>query len=399
MTKRVLALLLAVLLILPLPAAAVEWSQGLPSGANVVRFAPSNVTLSEGWNATGGLSIVIRYATPTGAQINMFGSGISSFRLLVEYKFSDETEGNITTLDVTDGGSFLELDARPQGYTLDVRICFYVTAQRSGTTIDMYSEWAEARISGEADPFYTPPKDSEPQGEPQDVLTFGEPEPEPEPEPEEEPGIELEPLPLPSTPPETWTASGWAIEEVKNAHRRGLIPERLATADLKQGATRLEFVEICVQVYLAMTGETMLPTAVSPFIDCDDLAARYAYQLGITNGTSGSVTNATLKFEPNKPITRQDAATMLARVYKRAVMPGWSIATDGKYDFSYTAPAPFADDSVIAAYAKQNVYYMAANSIIKGEERGGQFYFNPYGNITREQALLIGVRMLDNLYY
>ena len=96
---------------------------------------------------------------------------------------------------------------------------------------------------------------------------------------------------------------------------------------------------------------------------------------------------------------------MLTRVYKAVTLDGWTLATDGDYTLSYTKPAPFADDKQISGYAKDSVYFMAANSIINGV---GNNNFAPrnttsaqeatgYANATREAALLIAVRMVENL--
>lgn len=68
-------------------------------------------------------------------------------------------------------------------------------------------------------------------------------------------------------------------------------------------------------------------------------------------------------------------------------------------------PTPFGDDQTISAYARDSVYFMAANNIILGFEDST---FRPqnvtdkdaavgYANATREQALIIAVRMVDNL--
>ena len=68
-------------------------------------------------------------------------------------------------------------------------------------------------------------------------------------------------------------------------------------------------------------------------------------------------------------------------------------------------PARFADDADISGWAKDSVYFMAANKIINGV---GDNRFAPrnittdqeargYANATREQALAIAVRMVENL--
>ena len=73
--------------------------------------------------------------------------------------------------------------------------------------------------------------------------------------------------------------------------------------------------------------------------------------------------------------------------------------------FALTAPAAFADDAEISGWARDSVYFMAANKIINGM---GNNRFVPrnttseqqakgYANATREQALAIAMRMVKNL--
>ena len=93
------------------------------------------------------------------------------------------------------------------------------------------------------------------------------------------------------------------------------------------------------------------------------------------------------------------------RTFKRATMNGWTIQNDSEFKLNYTKPAPFADDNKISDWAKDSVYFMAANGIINGV---GNNQFAPkntttdeeargYANATREQALIIAVRMVENL--
>lgn len=108
---------------------------------------------------------------------------------------------------------------------------------------------------------------------------------------------------------------------------------------------------------------------------------------------------------PDSLLTREQAATMLTRVFKKASIPGWTLETDSQFTLKYTKPLPFADDSNISTWAKDSVYFMAANGVLKGI---GNNSFGPrpitaaeirinHACATREQALLIAVRMLGNL--
>lgn len=194
-------------------------------------------------------------------------------------------------------------------------------------------------------------------------------------------------------------ASAWATVELKKADALGLIPDALRGADLTKPITRAEFAAVSVKVYEALSGTKAIPAVNNPFTDTKDLEVLKAYNLGVTTGTAAD------KFSPDVLLNREQAATMLTRVFKRVTLVGWTIQTDSQYTLPYTKPAPFADDHLISSWAKDSVYFMVANDIIKGT---GNNLFSPrattpeeeaknYASATREQALVIAVRMVENL--
>ena len=194
-------------------------------------------------------------------------------------------------------------------------------------------------------------------------------------------------------------SSRWAEDEVERAEELGLVPEVLSGQDMTKPITRLEFAAVCVKVFEYLSGTQAVPAVVNPFTDTDDLEVLKAYNANITNGTSATT------FEPDALLTREQCATMLTRVFKRVTMPGWSISADGDFTLTYTKPAPFADDALISGWAKDSVYFMAANGIIQGmgENRFVPHNTTPeeearnYANATREQTLAIAVRMVEKL--
>ena len=179
-----------------------------------------------------------------------------------------------------------------------------------------------------------------------------------------------------------------------------LIPAELQNKDLTQSITRLEFCAVAVQLYEKMGGAALDPGALTnPFADTSADVVKKAYALGITNGMTATT------FEPYTLISREQLATMLTRVYKALNLPGWTLATDHLYSLDYSGVTPFDDDALISAYAKPSVYFMVKNEVIKGmtpttfaprnttsaEEAIG------YANASREQALIMAVRMFQKL--
>ncbi len=195
------------------------------------------------------------------------------------------------------------------------------------------------------------------------------------------------------------TASDWAKPELEKAQELGLIPAVLDGADLTQPITRAEFAAVSVKAYEKLSGVSAIPAVNNPFTDTTDVEVLKAYNTGITSGISAD------KFDPNALLNREQAATMLTRVFKKVSLSGWTLATDSNFTLPYEKPAAFADDKDISDWAKDSVYFMAANKIIAGV---GDNKFAPknvtsqdeatgYANATREQALIIAVRMVENL--
>ena len=179
-----------------------------------------------------------------------------------------------------------------------------------------------------------------------------------------------------------------------------LIPAELQNRDLTRPITRVEFCAVAVRLYEQMGGQQLdAATLTVPFTDTSSDAVKKAYALGITNGVSDT------SFAPYTNISREQLATMLTRVYKALNLPGWTLATDSQYQLDYSGVTPFADDKDISAFAKPSVYFMVKNEVIKGTSATT---FSPrnvtaaqeavgYANASREQALIMAVRMFQKL--
>ncbi len=177
---------------------------------------------------------------------------------------------------------------------------------------------------------------------------------------------------------EKWTkASDWAKPELEKAIELGVYPASLENKDLTGNITRAEQAALTVKIYEAVTGKAVEPVK-NPFTDTNDVEIVKAYTLGITSGTTETT------FSPEDNLTREQAAAMLARVYKKIT---------GKDTLDFEMPAQFADHNQISSYATESVYFMNAMGYIKGTNNG----FEPQGLCAREAALAIAQRMASNL--
>ena len=193
-----------------------------------------------------------------------------------------------------------------------------------------------------------------------------------------------------------WQSSGWAEESVIKAGETGLIPDSLKNADLTLPVSRAGFAAVAVKLYENLTGTEVVYAGKNPFTDTNDAEVLKAYGLGVTNGVAAD------RFDPDSPLTREMAATMLTRVWKKYIMPDWTFETDGNFTLSYKMPELFLDDAQISDWAKNSVYFMSSNEIVYGM---GENKFVPRpadgdettGLVTGEQALMIAMRIIDNL--
>ena len=109
-----------------------------------------------------------------------------------------------------------------------------------------------------------------------------------------------------------------------------------------------------------------------------------AYSLGIVGGVGGG------RFAPEENLTREQAVTMLGRVYELAETG--AVGTGAALD--HGAAQAFADDGMISAYARDYIYFFVGCGVIDGV--GGNC-FEPAGAMTREQALKVALLAADSL--
>ena len=133
----------------------------------------------------------------------------------------------------------------------------------------------------------------------------------------------------------------------------------------KASVTRRDFAIMLCRVL----GVDVEGTAVSPFVDVNEddygiVAIAYCAAHGIVNGYEDTT------FQPNKTITRQEAAKMIS-----AAM-GVSKVSDELY----------TDDAKIADWASDYVYMAKAAGLMKGDTDGS---FRPNDQITRAEAATI----------
>jgi len=166
------------------------------------------------------------------------------------------------------------------------------------------------------------------------------------------------------------TPSGWAASVVARANVLSLVPDTLNKA-YQRNITRVEFCALAVTLYETINGTI---TGRASFSDTTDVNVEKMAAIGVVNGTGDG------KFTPNGMLTREQAATILARLAEALGSPLPPIA------------ASFADNSAIAPWAITAVGQVQAAGIMNGT---GDNRFSPKGRYTHEQSIATVLRIWD----
>ena len=166
------------------------------------------------------------------------------------------------------------------------------------------------------------------------------------------------------------TAGAWYYENVMGAAENGYVsgyPD--GTFKPMQSVTRAEFASMIAKAM----GYDSDPDAGSAYPDvADDHWAKAAINFCAQNDIINGYDDGT--FQPNKAITRQEAAAILNKAFELSVKYG--VSTD-----------LFPDNSSIAAWASDHVYAAKASGLMKGYEE--DCTFRPNNQITRAEAASI----------
>lgn len=191
-----------------------------------------------------------------------------------------------------------------------------------------------------------------------------------------------------STPP---IVSDWAREEVAKAEELGLIPQDVLgwPRDYHEPVSRDHFQRIAMEFValqtncdykslLALTDEYKAEKdndgfVVNPFTDGGPGTAE-AYYLGVIKGRGNGI------FAPDDPITRQEAAVLLAQAYT---------AYSGEVPAVSTGMT-FSDTAQVDDWAKAGVETVSAWGVMKGLDDGS---FSPKAFYSLEQCILTFVRL------
>lgn len=163
----------------------------------------------------------------------------------------------------------------------------------------------------------------------------------------------------------------------------GLESDGMMVYEPSRDITRQEFIKLMVSMSGVDLAQGDLPTTFADRDEVPNWAAPYmekALQLG---WISGSLRDGQLHLDPERPISRAEAATIAGRL-----LAGVASTTDGKQ-------LDFVDMDDIPHWSNQHIKLLSEHSIIQGYPDG---MFRPSNQLTREEAAAIVLNMIDFLY-
>jgi hypothetical protein len=169
--------------------------------------------------------------------------------------------------------------------------------------------------------------------------------------------------------------SDWAVSSIATAKRQNLT-KSIALNDLKEDISRKEFATLVANIYEDMSGKRITMLNKNTFEDTDDENILKAAKIGIVNGVGEG------RFDPEGKVTREQMAVMMKRL-----MDSLDINPTVTMEYRY-----FADEDEISDWAKSSVQVLNKLEIINGI---GQQKIAPKGSATKEQAIVMGIRLYE----
>ena len=172
--------------------------------------------------------------------------------------------------------------------------------------------------------------------------------------------------------------SNWAQGIVTKGAELSFIPSYLLKTHFSESASRIDFCRMAYKM-LNVKQQIRVIERTHPFtdVDKDERELAYLYENGIIKGKSAT------EFCPNDSISREEAATILDRLFK------FIYKTDAD---NSDKEKLYADDNTISDWAKNSVYSMKTHKIMIGVDNET---FSPKTPFSLEQTVVTLVRIYE----
>ena len=168
--------------------------------------------------------------------------------------------------------------------------------------------------------------------------------------------------------------SSWAIAEVSEMQRGGMIPSCLDNCNMSDSITRAQMCSIAMTAYNKINGTAYTPKSTSHFTDCSDPDVNAAYELGIVQGYGEGT------FGPDNLLTREQFFQIMRNFMGAFNYP--------RSDSSAVNLSNFADGYYVSSWAKPATRLM----IYIGAVRGDGTHLNPQNFTSIQEAIAVFLR-------
>jgi hypothetical protein len=189
--------------------------------------------------------------------------------------------------------------------------------------------------------------------------------------------FEIERPELPDIVVLTERPSEWAVEQVMAAFNLGIVPPNLQS-NFTQAITRAEFASLAVNLYEYLLGEII---GRVNFTDTNDINVEKAAYIGIVSGVGNN------RFDPDATLTREQAAVMLGRLFRRLEWHSLMISVP---IIDMVLQDEIEDYYIISPWALQSLAWIHSVGIMNGT---GNRMFSPQADYTREQSIATIMRV------
>lgn len=168
--------------------------------------------------------------------------------------------------------------------------------------------------------------------------------------------------------------SPWAIREVEDMQKRGMIPSVLDNCDMSKPITRAEMCAMAVTAYGKITGEPYTAKSTDHFTDTSDPDVNAAFELDIVGGYGNGI------FGPNDTLTREQFFRIMANFMKVIGYP--------RDDTRAITLSAYNDGYKVADWAAPATRLMIYTGAVRGDGKN----LNPQGATKIEEAVAIFLR-------
>lgn len=168
--------------------------------------------------------------------------------------------------------------------------------------------------------------------------------------------------------------SNWAVREVEEMQRNGMIPSCLNRCNMSLAITRAQMCSIAVLAYEKFTGADYAPKANTHFTDTSDPDVCAAYELGIVGGYGNG------QFGPNDALTREQFFRIMSNFMSALGYP--------RTDSRAVSLTKYADGKRVSDWAQPATRLLIYAGCVSGD--GKNLY--PQNSTTIEEAIAVFLR-------